>query len=113
MVSIHTNGGPPTANGTEQFIRPGASASEISLATEIHTQLVSSGLRDRRVQNRVVSLIQRVSIPNALSEVAFHSNSELAPGQVITDEERLHTSSDDLATLIAEGIINYLNEQDQ
>jgi len=112
MVSIHTNAGVPKAHGTETFVRSSASAKESDLAAKINAQLVSSGLRDRGVKKETRSNVQGAVVTNVLTEVAFHSNSELAEGQTLTDEERLYSDSGILASLIAAGISGYLDEQE-
>lgn len=91
MISIHTNGGPPTANGSESFystIAPDPDSA--SLAQFVLSRVVDLGLRDRGVKQTNFNVINTSSIPSTLIEVAFHSNSELASGQVITDEDRLN-----------------------
>jgi len=91
MISIHTNGGPPTANGSESFYSTIAQAPDSeSLAQFVLSRVVALGLRDRGVKQTNFNVINTSSIPSALIEVAFHSNSELASGQVITDEDRLN-----------------------
>lgn len=92
LVSVHTNGGVPTANGTETFYSGQAKIGSSKLAQNILNQQVGLGLKLRGggAQNSAKSNV--ITVPNyisALTEIAFHSNSELATGQIVTDEERL------------------------
>jgi N-acetylmuramoyl-L-alanine amidase len=117
FVSIHTNGSDSKkANGTETYYNPGALSDDSKsrdLATKINSGLAGLGLRDRGVKtyNHAVT---RSDIPSALTEVAFHSNTELATGQSVTDEIRLGTSVflGKASTAIGTGIISYLDAQD-
>jgi N-acetylmuramoyl-L-alanine amidase len=91
MLSIHTNGGAPTAHGTETYYSTIAvSPDSLELAGFLNSRLVALGLRNRGVKQTNFNIINTSSIPSALVEVAFHSNSELAAGQSITDETRLN-----------------------
>jgi N-acetylmuramoyl-L-alanine amidase len=90
MVSIHTNAGSPTANGSESFfstISPSPDSS--SLAQFVLDRVVALGLKDRGVKQTNFNVIN-TSMPSTLIEVAFHTNSQLAAGQTITDETQLH-----------------------
>ncbi len=116
LVSIHTNAAAaPTANGTETFYSPSApsdDAMSISLAQKIHDNLVFlAGLRDRGVKTEKWTVLQS-SIVSVLTEVAFHSNTQLAAGQTVTDEEQLSQDAfrDFAATTIGLGVIDYFEE---
>lgn len=109
MVSIHTNAGAPTANGSEAFyssIAPTPDSQE--LAGFVLSRVVGLGLRDRKVKTYNWNVIN-TSMASALVEVAFHSNSALAEGQTITDEQRLNDPTFRAAagTAIANGIGDY------
>jgi len=109
MVSIHTNAGPPTANGSESFYSTDApSPDSQSLAGFVLTRVVALGLRDRRVKTTNFNVIN-TSMPSALIEVAFHSNSQLAPEQTVTDESRLNqaTFRSSAAKAISNGIKDF------
>lgn len=93
MVSIHTNAGVPTANGSESFFSTVAPAPDsASLAQSVLSEVVSLNLRNRGVKQTNFNIIN-TSMPSALVEVAFHTNSELAAGQTITDETRLNDNA--------------------
>jgi N-acetylmuramoyl-L-alanine amidase len=94
LISVHTNGGPATANGSESYYSTIAQDPDsASLAQFVLSRVVALGLRDRGVKQTNFNVINTSSIPSALIEVAFHSNSELASGQAITDEDRLNDSA--------------------
>ena len=91
LVSIHTNAGPPTANGTEAYystIAPDPDST--SLAQFVVARVAALGLRNRGVKQTNFNIINTSTVPSTLVEVAFHSNSQLAAGQSITDEDRLN-----------------------
>lgn len=105
MLSVHSNGGVAAANGTETYY---TSASEKPLAEHIHSALVSLiGLKDRKIKNQSVSNIMKADTSNSLVEVAFHTNTLLEPGHLMTDEELLYESADLLADAIAAGLFSY------
>lgn len=109
LVSIHTNAGPPTGNGSESYwstIAP--SPDSANLAQNVLSEVVLLGLQNRGVKQENFNIIN-TSIPSCLIEVAFHSNSQLASGQAITDEARLNDPSFRAAVgkAIADGIQNY------
>jgi N-acetylmuramoyl-L-alanine amidase len=116
MVSIHTNGAPnvrdgPTWNGTEAFFSSVAPApNSRDLAQAILSQVVQLGPRDRGVLQNNLNVIN-TSIVSALIEVAFHSNSQLAPGEVVTEEAMLNDPRfrSFAAGAIAFGIMDYFN----
>jgi N-acetylmuramoyl-L-alanine amidase len=94
MISIHTNGGPPTANGTEVFYSSLAPAPDSqSLSQFVLSNVVGLGLRNRGVKQTNFNILNSTKMPSALVEVAFHSNSTLASGQSITDEDRLNDAA--------------------
>ena len=91
LVSIHTNAGPPTANGTEAYYSTIASDPDsTSLAQFVVARVAALGLRNRGVKQTNFNIINTSTVPSTLVEVAFHSNSQLAAGQSITDEDRLN-----------------------
>lgn len=109
MVSVHTNAGVSSANGSESFystIAPGPDSA--ALAQSVLTRVVSLGLRNRGVKQNNFNIIN-TAMPSALIEVAFHTNSVLSVGQTITDEGFLNNGS--LRALagkaIADGIKDY------
>lgn len=110
LVSIHTNGfSDPRAHGAEAFHSPIAPTPDSrSLAASILSRVVALGLRDRGVKQENFNILRTI-MPSALVEVAFHSNSQLQPGQTRTDEERLNDSAfrASAAQAIADGIIDY------
>lgn len=111
MVSIHTNGSDTdaTANGSESFYSTVApSPDSSSLAGFVLARVVALGLRDRHVQQKNYNIIN-TSMASALIEVAFHSNSQLATGQTITDEARLNDPAfrSGAARAISDGIQEY------
>lgn len=114
MVSIHTNAGAPTANGSESFYSTSSpSPDSSSLAQFVLSRVVALGLRNRGVKQNNFNIIN-TSMPSALIEVAFHSNSQLAAGQTITDEARLNDSAFRFfaAKAISNGIMDfYVNIQ--
>jgi N-acetylmuramoyl-L-alanine amidase len=118
LVSIHTNAGPPTANGTEVFYRTNANNSG-DLANALLNKTVALGLKSRGIKLGAPSNILLSDIPSSLIEVAFHSNSQLAAGQAITDEERLNSASFRLSAGIAiaeaiqDFIVNVLNKKEE
>lgn len=99
FVSIHTNAGAPTGNGTESFWTPiGKSFEKGIRSKELADNLFGGvvdkmGTKPRSVKTDVVSPVLTASMAASLVEVAFHSNTELASGQTITDEERLANPS--------------------
>lgn len=110
MISIHTNAsGTATANGAESFyssIAPSPGSSE--LAQFVLSRVVALGLRDRNVKQTNYNIIN-TSMPATLIELAFHSNSEKATGQTITDEQRLNDPAfrASAASAIVDGIGDY------
>lgn len=109
MVSIHTNAGPPTANGSESFYSSTAPAPDSrDLASFVLSRVVGLGLRNRGVNQKNFNVIN-TSMASTLVEVAFHSNSTLAQGQTITDEQRLNdpTFRATAGAAIADGIGDY------
>jgi N-acetylmuramoyl-L-alanine amidase len=95
MVSIHTNAADnSTANGAESFysdLAPGPESE--SLSRDVLARIVGLGLRNRGVMRNSFNILNSPLMPSTLIEVAFHSNSRLAAGQVVTDEERLNTGA--------------------
>lgn len=109
LLSVHTNAGPPTANGTETFYSTVApSPKSAALAGTTLTRVVALGLRSRGVKVSNFNIINTI-VPSALVEVAFHSNSQLAAGQGVTDEARLNSSAfrGAAGAAIAHGIQDY------
>ena len=109
MVSIHTNAGPPTANGSESFYSTvSPSPDSKSLAQFVLSRVVALNLQNRGVKQTNFNIIN-TNMPSALIEVAFHSNSELAAGQTITDETRLNDAAFRAlaAKAISEGIMDF------
>ena len=110
MVSVHTNAGDdPMANGSESFYSTVAPSPDSAvLAQNVLTRVVSLGLRNRGVKRTNFNIIN-TSMPSALIEVAFHTNSVLASGQNITNEGFLNDGP--LRALagkaIADGIKDY------
>jgi N-acetylmuramoyl-L-alanine amidase len=91
MISVHTNAGPPTAHGTETYYSTIAPAPDSSLLAQFElSRVVALGLSNRGVKQTNFNIINTSKVPSALVEVAFHSNSQLAAGQSITDEARLN-----------------------
>lgn len=109
MVSVHTNAGPPAANGSEAFHSSTAPAPDSkALAQFVLTRVVGLGLRNRGVKQNNFNILL-TSMPSALIESAFHSNSQLAAGQAITDEQLLNDPAfrRAIARAIANGIKDY------
>jgi len=109
MVSVHTNAGPPTANGSESFYSTTAPAPDSkSLAQFVLTRVVGLGLRNRGVKQHNWNILL-TSMPSTLIESAFHSNSQLAQGQTVTDEQLLNDPAfrRSIAKAIANGIKDY------
>lgn len=108
FVSIHLNADGPTAHGmevwyfpeVEQGPLPPRAERSMSLAELILNRQVALGLRDRGLKlagvdppwnnRRVPDVLRLTTMPAVLTEVAFLTNSQLAPDQTITDEELLH-----------------------
>jgi N-acetylmuramoyl-L-alanine amidase len=113
MVSVHTNAGGATANGSESYYSTSApSPDSASLAQFVLSRVVALGLRDRQVQQKNFNIIN-TSMLSALIEVAFHSNSQLATGQTLTDETFLNdgTRRALAGKAIADGIMDYYATQ--
>ena len=109
LVSVHTNGGPPTANGSEALFWTVAPApNSKSLAQFVLSRVVALGLTNRGVKQEDKNIL-RTSMPSALIEAAFHSNSQLGKGRTITDEELLNDPAFRLsiARAISNGIKDY------
>lgn len=109
MVSIHTNAGPPTAHGSESYYSSIAPAPDSQdLAGQVLSRVVGLGLTNRGVKKTNFNVIN-TNMASTLVEVAFHSNSALAQGQTITDEQRLNDPAFRAAagTAIANGIGDY------
>jgi N-acetylmuramoyl-L-alanine amidase len=110
LLSIHTNAADdPKAHGAESFFSTMAPAPDSkTLAQFVLTRVVDLGLRDRKVQQTNWNVIN-TSMPSSLVEVAFHSNSQLAKGQTVTDEERLADAAfrARAAKAMAEGIKDF------
>jgi len=83
FVSIHTNALGPTAHGTETYYTSstGYATKSLAIATGLFNEQVGLGLRPRSVQDNVVSNVLLTQRPAALSEVAFHTNTQLASDQ--------------------------------
>lgn len=90
MLSIHTNAAEdPKANGSESFysnLSPAPQSKE--LAQFVLTRVIALNLRNRGVKQKNFNVIN-TTMPSALIEVAFHSNSQPAARQAITDETQL------------------------
>ena len=109
MVSIHTNAGDPTAHGSESFYSTQSPSPDSSLlAQSVLSRVVALGLRNRGMKQQNFNVINTL-MPSALIEVAFHTNSQLATGQTVTDETRLHDSAFRFfaARAITDGIMDY------
>jgi N-acetylmuramoyl-L-alanine amidase len=113
LVSIHTNAGPAAAHGTETFyIGSGANgAKSQDIAQRLFNYQVALGLRPRGAKNEAKSNVMSVNAPATLTEVAFHSNSQLGTGQ----SQQSDLDEFKLSTLIfraraAEAITNAIKE---
>lgn len=110
IVSVHTNAGAaPTANGSLSFYSSLSKSPDSSqLAQFVLSRVVALGLNNQGVTQKDFNILAK-KIPGTIIEVAFHTNSQLAPGQAVTDEERLNDPAfrGDAAKAIANGIEDY------
>jgi N-acetylmuramoyl-L-alanine amidase len=91
MVSIHTNAGSPTAHGSESYYSTLApNPDSQTLAQFVLSRVAGLALTNRGVKQENFNILSTPTVPSTLIEVAFHSNSQLAPGQSITDESLLN-----------------------
>lgn len=92
FVSLHTNASADKkANGAEAFYR-GAGNQSSDLASRLVAAVSGAGVANRgskAFSYRVLS----TTMSNSLVEIAFHTNSQLAAGQSVTDEFRLSTAN--------------------
>lgn len=109
FVSLHTNASAnKKVNGSEAFYK-GSDHDSADLASRVVTALSGTGLSNRgssAYSYRVLS----PAMSNTLTEIAFHTNSELAAGQTITDEFRLSdaTHKKAMADAIAKAIDEFI-----
>lgn len=90
FVSVHTNASDssPTAHGTEAWYRYQDNSSS-DLAEELLSFVYPLTGTSRGVNQGQLAVLSD-DMSSALIEVAFHTNSQLAPGQAITDEQQLN-----------------------
>lgn len=100
FVSIHNNSGSAAATGTETYYQRSDSK---SLATVLHKYLLAAtGLTDRKVQYGNFHVIRETTMPAALLEVGFVSNSgDAAKLKDDAFQQRV-------AEAIAKGLFEYL-----
>ncbi|OWR29129.1 N-acetylmuramoyl-L-alanine amidase [Saccharibacillus sp. O23] len=100
FVSIHNNSGSAAATGTESYYQR---ANSKSLATVLHKYLLAAtGLADRKVQYGNFHVIRETTMPAALLEVGFVSNSgDAAKLKDDAFQQRV-------AEAIAKGLFEYL-----
>ncbi len=100
FVSIHNNSGSSAATGTESYYQR---ANSKSLATVLHKYLLAAtGLTDRKVQYGNFHVIRETTMPAALLEVGFVSNS--GDAAKLKDE----AFQQRVAEAIAKGLFEYL-----
>lgn len=113
LVSIHTNAGPPTAHGTETFYIGGGAhgAKSRDIAERLFAYQVNLGLKPRAAKNQAVSNVMNVNSPAALTEVAFHTNSQRASDQAQqSDLDEFKLSTLIFRALVAQAITNAIKE---
>lgn len=98
--SCHANAGEEEANGTETWY---TKAIDKAFAEVIHQHMIAvTGLRDRKVQTRSLSVLRNTTMPACLTEPGFLSNEK--DERVLLDE----TFQKNFAEAVARGICTYL-----
>lgn len=109
FLSLHTNASSnKKVNGNEAFYK-GSGNNSSDLASRVASAISGTGLTNRgssAFSYRVLS----PTMSNTLAEIAFHTNSELATGQAITDEFRLSdaTHKASIANAMAKAIDDFI-----
>ncbi|MDO3410334.1 N-acetylmuramoyl-L-alanine amidase family protein [Saccharibacillus sp. CPCC 101409] len=98
-LSIHANIATPSAVGTETYYADAARSKSLSDIIQEHVQ-AATGFRDRGSKQANYLVIRKTTMPAALVEIGFLSNSE---------EERLMTQ-DDFQQKVAEAIVAGIKE---
>lgn len=109
FVSLHTNASTAKkANGSEAFYKDSANHSA-DLASRVVAAISGTGLVSRGSSAHSYRVLSP-TMSNTLTEIAFHTNSELAAGQAITDEFRLSnaTHKASIAAAIATAIDEFI-----
>ena len=113
LVSIHTNAGPANAHGTETYYTSttGYATKSLAIATELFNQQVGLGLRARSVHDDIRSNVLLTHMPAALSEVAFHTNTQLASDQTQeSDLDAFKLSQPSFRTSVAQAIAKAIKD---
>lgn len=103
FVSVHCNAfDDPSAKGVETYSYPGSSSGQ-NLARAIQDSIIESGAYtvDRGIKTANFAVLRETTMPAALVELAFITNSQ--------DADILINRQDDLAVAVSRGILNNLN----